>query len=89
MLKKIVKTEAVKRFKVAAVSQAIGYSEGSISAYFSQNGVPTKGGITVQQVEELLENASVGSRRKTLKRETDEVLQALALRGWVDEPEEG
>lgn len=43
-----------RRYSVATVAQAIGRSEGSISGYFSNKGVTTKGGITLDQIEEVL-----------------------------------
>lgn len=55
----IIKNNAVvteEKFSVATVSQAIGRSEGSISAYFSNKGESTKGGITIRQVVEVLES---------------------------------
>ena len=42
-------------FSVATVSQAIGRSEGSISAYFSNKGITTKGGLTIDQIIEAME----------------------------------
>ena len=57
---KFVKTNAqkkvdAKRYSVATVAQAVGRSEGSISGYFSNRGISTKGGITIAQVDEYLQ----------------------------------
>ena len=49
-----------KRYSVATVSQAIGRSEGSISGYFSNKGIPTKGGITLDQIIEIIEAPARG-----------------------------
>lgn len=86
MLKKV-KNENARRFRVAAVAQAIGYSEGTISGYFSTMGIPTRGGITIQQIERLLQDESVGKRAGNLAKEKNEVLKALEAIGWVDVPE--
>lgn len=44
-----------RRYSVATVSQAIGRSEGSITGYFSNKGITTKGGLTLGQIVEVLE----------------------------------
>ena len=44
-----------KRYSVATVAQAIGRSEGAISGYFSNRGIPTKGGLTMAQIDEFLD----------------------------------
>lgn len=43
-------------YSVATVAQAISRSEGSISGYFSNKGISTKGGITLAQVAEVMES---------------------------------
>lgn len=56
-MKKIIKkipAEVKKKYKVATVAQVLGRSEGSISGYFSNKGISTKGGITADQVEDYL-----------------------------------
>ena len=44
-----------RKYNVATVAQAIGRSEGSISAYFSNRDTSTKGGLTIDQIAEVLE----------------------------------
>lgn len=44
-----------KRYKTATVCQAIGVSEGSITAYFSNRKVSVKGGLTVSQIMEFVD----------------------------------
>ena len=44
-----------KRYSVETVAQAIGRSEGAISGYFSNRGVPTKGGLMLKQIDEFLD----------------------------------
>ena len=63
---KFVKTNAhkktdTKRYSVATVAQAIGRSEGSISGYFSNKGISTKGGITLTQIDEYLQTPVRGT----------------------------
>ena len=43
---------------VTEVSQASGLSEGTISGYFSNRGISTKGGLTLNQVLEVISRAN-------------------------------
>lgn len=43
-----------KVYTVPTVCQAIGKSENSIYAYFSNNGISTKGGISMEQIVEVI-----------------------------------
>ena len=42
-----------KRYNVPTVAKAIGKSEGAINGYFSNRGISTKNGITVEQIAEV------------------------------------
>jgi len=48
--------DSEKRYNVATVSQAIGRSEGSISGFFSNRRITTKGGITLSQIVDVIES---------------------------------
>ena len=82
--------ENAEKFTVATVAQAIGRSEGSITAVFSTKGISTKGGITIDQIEEAINYPSRGNviDWKAVRR----IRQMLSNRGYVidfsDEKEE-
>lgn len=43
------------RYTVQEVAQAIGLSEGTVSGYFTNRGISTKDGLTLDQITEVLE----------------------------------
>ena len=90
-MKKLIKVEKTEgkeqRYKVNVVTQAVGVSEGAISAYFSNKGIATKDGITAQQVIEVVNSP----RRGGIDWEAvDELISELATLGYevVDYKEE-
>lgn len=50
------KQQSNELFSIATVSQAIGRSEGSINGYFSNKQISVKGGITIDQIIEVMES---------------------------------
>lgn len=72
-----------KRFPVFTVSQAIGKSEGSIQGYFRNRNISTKGGITIDQIEEVLESRTRGDGIDWL--EVQEIRKELKARGYVQD----
>lgn len=78
---KIIKKEPKQeRFNVATVAQAIGRSEGSISGYFSNRKQSTKGGLTISQIEEVINSPRRGVTIdwKNVKK----IRSELEARGW-------
>lgn len=73
----------VKRYSVATVAQAIGRSEGSITGYFSNRGISTKGGITIEQIEEVLRAPIRGTIIDWDG--VEEIWGTLVARGWKQE----
>ena len=73
----------VKRYRVPTVSQALGISEGSITGYFSNRGITTKGGITLDQVEEFLRNNRYRDSGAIDWNDVDDLISRLAERGFV------
>ena len=69
-----------KKYKVTDVAQAIGRTEGSISGYFSNRGISTKNGITLDQIEELLYARTRGDGIHWDI--VDEIRKRLAERGY-------
>jgi hypothetical protein len=69
-----------KKYKVATVAQAIGRSEGSICGYFSNRGVATKGGITMDQIEAVLVSPARGNAIDW--KEVGEIRKNLEERGF-------
>ena len=53
-----------KKYKIATVAFAIGCSESAIGTYFSNRGISVKGGITLDQIVEVI--GKVGVRWKSV-----------------------
>lgn len=75
-----VKQEESKRYKSATVSQAIGKSESSINSFMSNRERPTKGGLTIADIEAFLEAPKRGEQIDW--EGVKEIREALIKRGW-------
>ena len=48
------KEVSTKKYSIQTVAQAIGVSEGAIAGYFKNKGIQTKGGLTLEQISEVI-----------------------------------
>lgn len=75
IIKREIKREPEKRYPVPEVSMAIGISENAIYGYFSNRGVTTRDGLTLDQIEEVCLAKRRGGINWALVREVEDRLQ--------------
>ena len=79
--------ETKKTYKIPAIAQAVGRTEGSIEGFMQTKYGTQKTGLTADQIEEYL-LAPKQARSEVDMFEVNEILDVLKQRGWVEDPTE-
>lgn len=77
IIRKGTQREPERLYTVMDVSMATGLTENAIYAYFSNKGVSVRGGITLDQVEEILLARDGKTRRGVIWEKVREIRQRL------------